>query len=45
MPNCLTTGEAAGIGAYLACKNNVDVADVDIYELRKILKENGAYFM
>lgn len=45
MPNCLTTGEAAGVAAYLACKNNVSVDDIDIKELRKILKENGAYFM
>ena len=44
MPNCLTTGEAAGVAAYLASKDNVSVNDIDIDQLRKILKQNGAYF-
>ena len=44
MPNCLTTGEAAGVAAYLASKDNVSVNDINIDQLRKILKQNGAYF-
>lgn len=44
MPNCLTTGQAAGTAAALAVSKNTGVHGVDITELRKILKENGAYF-
>ena len=44
MPACLTTGEAAGIGAALALKEKtIDVHKPPIREIRKLLRENGAY--
>ena len=43
MPNCLTTGEAAGTAAALVCKQDTSVSQVDTDKLRAILKQNGAY--
>ena len=46
MPVCLAMGEAAGIAAYMA--NNmgeVDVHKINVYHLRKKLKEYGAYIL
>lgn len=44
MPACLTTGEAAGIGAALALREEtIDVHKPPIREIRKLLRENGAY--
>lgn len=44
MPACLTTGEAAGIGAALALREKtIDVHKPPIREIRKLLRENGAY--
>ncbi len=46
MPNCLVTGEAAGIAGALAAKEKaVDVHEIDVKELRSILKAQGAYFL
>lgn len=46
MPNCLTTGEAAGVAAALATKMaSPDVHAVCVDELRSKLKEYGAYFL
>lgn len=45
MPNCLTTGEAAGAAAALAIKTaGCDVHAVDTAMLRDILRGYGAYF-
>lgn len=44
MPNCLTTGQAAGTAAAMAVSENIGIHSIDIAELRKILRENGAYF-
>ncbi len=42
MPVCLVTGEAAGLGAALACRmERVNVHNIDITHLRKRLKEEG----
>lgn len=43
MPNCLTTGEAAGTAAYLACQDNCSPEQVNINNLRELLTKNGAY--
>lgn len=43
MPNCLTTGEAAGVGAYLSLRDGVAVGAIDTEELRNILRSRGAY--
>lgn len=44
MPNCLTTGEAAGIAAAFAASGDCDVHQVDVDKLRLRLREFGAYF-
>ncbi len=44
MPNCLTTGEAAGTAAAMAARGNCDMHAVDIAALRARLREKGAYF-
>ena len=43
MPVCMTTGEAAGIGAAIAAKKGITIHEVKAQEVRKILKNNGAY--
>lgn len=40
MPNCLATGEAAGIGAALAVKGNTDVRNINGADIRKIIENN-----
>jgi ribulose 1,5-bisphosphate synthetase/thiazole synthase len=40
MPTCMNIGQGAGTGAALAIKHNIDPADVDIKELRKVLLDN-----
>lgn len=44
MPNCLTTGQAAGTAAVLALSEDMNVHNVNTDELRLVLKEQGAYF-
>lgn len=44
MPICCATGEAAGVGAAVAVKSECAAKDVDVTEVQKILKENGAFF-
>lgn len=39
MPNCLATGEAAGIGAALAVKTNTDACDINGAQVRKITEK------
>lgn len=38
MPTCMAIGEAAGVGAALAVKHNILPAQVDVKEVRKILR-------
>ncbi|AUP81561.1 FAD-dependent oxidoreductase [Flavivirga eckloniae] len=42
MAQCMVMGEAVGVAAVLAIKNNVKPKDVDVQELRKILRANNA---
>ena len=42
MTLCVAVGEAAGIGAALAVKQNISPKDVNVAELREILLKNGA---
>ena len=44
MPNCFTTGEAAGLAAALAASGDRDVHTVDVGLLRDKLRQYGAYF-
>ncbi|MGI6270154.1 MAG: FAD-dependent oxidoreductase [Candidatus Howiella sp.] len=44
MPNCLTTGEAAGTAAAMAARSDCNTHAVDTDALRTRLRENGAYF-
>ena len=43
MPTVCCIGEAAGTAIAQAIKKGVSVIDVDVEELRKTLKENGAF--
>ncbi|MFA6592036.1 MAG: FAD-dependent oxidoreductase [Bacteroidales bacterium] len=45
MSTCMALGEAAGRAARLAMKDNVLPSQVDVQELRKELKETGAYLI
>ena len=45
MPNCFTTGEAAGVAASMAAEQGVSVQQIDVQDLRAILKKNGAYIL
>lgn len=40
MPNCLATGEAAGIGAALSVKENTEVRNIDGASIRQIIESN-----
>ena len=43
MPICCTTGEAAGVGAAVANNSGTTVQNAPVAEIRRILKESGAY--
>ncbi len=43
MPTCSTLGEAAGIGAVVALKNNTSAKDADIKQIQKLLTDAGAF--
>lgn len=43
MPNCLTTGQAAGTAAVLSVRNTCPVSAVDTSKLRQVLRRDGAY--
>ena len=42
MPICMAIGEAAGVGAALAVKQNISPKDVDVAQVRQILLAAGA---
>lgn len=42
-PSAGAMGQAAGIAAALASKNNEPIDEIDIPKLQKLLRENGAY--
>lgn len=43
IPCCIVFGQAAGVAAALAVKYGVSPADLDVQQIRGILKEHGAY--
>lgn len=43
MPACFIMGQATGIGASMAVKNNCDIRGIDISKLQSELKNIGAY--
>ena len=43
MPPCMAIGQAAGTAAALSVKNECSVRNINVAELQKNLKENGAY--
>ena len=45
MPNCFTTGEAAGLAAAMCAKSGAGVHEVDTGDLRARLRAYGAYFL
>lgn len=42
MPICMAIGEAAGVGAALAVKQNISPRDVDVAQVRQVLLDAGA---
>ncbi len=42
MPPCMAMGEAVGVAAALSVKNNVDVCDCNVKEIREVLRANEA---
>ena len=43
MPPCMGMGEAAGVAAALSVKERITVRRIDVQNLRKVLKDRGAY--
>jgi hypothetical protein len=43
IPQCWLTGHAAGVGAALAALNGVEPRDVDVWEMRRVLREQSAF--
>lgn len=43
MSTCMAVGEAAGCAAAIACKKSVSPADIDVNELRAVLKQRNVY--
>ena len=44
MPVCLVTGQAAGTAACMAAKSNITPRELNVQELRSILRADGAWF-
>ena len=42
MSVCMAMGQAAGVGAALAAEHNIAPGDVDVQQIRGILREQGA---
>jgi hypothetical protein len=45
MVNCNQTGEAAGVAAYLAMKDNIPVYNLDHQKLRNVMKDGGSLIL
>ena len=45
MPNCLTTGQAAGTAAAIAVADGCGMQTLEVKKLRSVLRKNGAYFL
>ena len=45
MPNCFTTGEAAGLAAAISARSGKSVHEIDTDDLRAHLRAYGAYFL
>ena len=45
MPNCFTTGEAAGLAAAISARSGKSVHEIDTDDLRARLRAYGAYFL
>jgi hypothetical protein len=43
IPQCWLTGHAAGVGAALAADQGIEPRAVDVNEIRKVLREQGAH--
>ena len=43
IPNCWSSGHSAGVAAACAVKQNCTARDVNLNEVRRVLKEQGAY--
>jgi hypothetical protein len=43
IPQCWLTGHAAGVGAAVAANRGVQPREVDVAEVRAILRQQGAY--
>ncbi|MBO0749308.1 MAG: FAD-dependent oxidoreductase, partial [Porphyrobacter sp.] len=43
IPQCWLTGHAAGVGAAVAANHGVQPRDVDVDEVRAILRSQGAH--
>jgi hypothetical protein len=43
IPQCWLTGHAAGVGAAVAANRGVQPRDVDVGEVRSILRSQGAH--
>ena len=43
IPQCWLTGHAAGVGAAVAANRGIAPREVDVAEVRKILREQGAF--
>ena len=43
IPQCWLTGHAAGVGAAIAANRGIQPREVDVDEVRKVLREQGAH--
>ena len=41
MPICMAMGEGAGVGAALAVRHGISPKDVDVQEIREILRKSN----
>jgi hypothetical protein len=43
IPQCWLTGQAAGVGAAVAANHGIAPRDVDVMEVRRILRAQGVF--
>ena len=43
IPQCWLTGHAAGVGAAIAANRGIQPREVEVDEVRKVLREQGAH--